>query len=427
MTVSSIAVKKAAGDAVREANVTPISSTSYSTEDFQKFQKGVISALSAVPSSYSKSGKGGHAGLIVNDARWNELIGERNATFTPHSQPTMATLDEKSTLAMIELAKFAYEGKLEEFYIQEGCEAGAKLLIEANVPEEALADLEDADTGFATVTARQMMEHLESNATVTDVFDKEQLYAAAQEPYDFDSTSSFKVFATNLKRHQKVLKSHAIILHDSVMMMSLLSQFKGHGGFKKEVEEWEVKSQADQTWDDFVKHFDAADHARRQRDKYGKKTAGESMYGNHQANQAFDMSDIKNFLSKEIDRKIGQGLTQVIDATEKQLEEQAYIAKLPKGDADKFTKAYSDELSKLREQVKTLEEEKTKLKASWKRRNDRRGRTRVTVGGEATGKKKMDTKCSLCNRWHPYVAETECWAHPNNRDKAPEGWKKADE
>ena len=421
MTVSSIAVKKAAGDAVKEANVTPISSTSYSTEEFQKFQKGVISALSAVPSSYSKSGKGGHAGLILDDAKWNELIGESNATFTLHPQPTMATLDDKSTLAMIELAKFAYEGDLEEYYIQEGCEAGAKLLIEANVPEEALADLEDADTGFATVTARQMMAHLEGNATVTDVFDKEQLYAAAQEPYDFGSTSSFKVFATTLKRHQKVLKAHAIVLHDSVMMMSLLSQFKGHGGFKKEVEEWEVKSQADQTWVNFVKHFDAADHARRQRNKYGKKTAGESMYSNHQANQAFDMSDMKNFLSKEIDRKIGQGLTQVIDATEKQLEEQAHVA------TDKWSKSSSDELSKLREQMKALEDENSKLKASWKSRNGRRGRTRLTVGGEATGKKKMDTKCSLCNRWHPYVAEADCWAHPHNRDKAPEGWKKADE
>ena len=426
MTVSSITVKKAASDAVKDSNVTPITSADYSTEEFQKFSKSVISALSAVPSSYNNgnNGKGGHAGLIIDDAKWSELIGVNNATFTPHVQPKMATLTDQSTLPAIEIAKLEYDTKLEAYFIQQGCEAGAKLLIEANVPDEALADLEDVDTGFTTVTAKQMMDHLESNATVTDVFDKEQLYASAQEPYDLEGTTSFKIYATNQKRKQKVLKSHNIILHDSIMMMPLLSQFKGHGDFKKEVEEWEVKSHTDQTWNNFVQHFDAADHARRQRNKYGKKTAGESMY----ANQALDMSDMKAYLSSEIDRRIGQGLTEVIDATERQLEDRAYVATQPKDHADKWTKGQADELSKLRDQLKTLEDENKKLKHG--RQRSRGRRTRVTVGGESVtydNKKKMDKKCPLCGRWHPYVAEADCWAHPDNRDKAPEGWKKADE
>ena len=112
------------------------------------------------------------------------------------------------------------------------------------------------------------------------------------------------------------------------MMIPLLSQFKGHEGFKKELEEWEVKCQADQTWDNFVKLFDTANHARSRYNKYGKKTAGESMYSNHQANQAFDMTDMENDLSKEIDGKIGQGLTQVINATEKQLKVERIVLKI---------------------------------------------------------------------------------------------------
>ena len=249
-----------------------------------------------------------------------------------------------------------------------------------------------------------MMEHLAENATVTDVFDTEEVYVDATEAYDFDGKTSFINFCKQNVRARKVLKKRGVELHETVVMMSLLSQFKSNGNFEKEVTEWEAKTTG-KGWDEFVKHFSTADHNRRRRIKFGKKAAGESMY----ANNVMDINSLKGQLSNELSKQLAKGLAEVVSAAQQEVHDSVNMAVGSK-DTSSSTSSSSDsdmakEIAKLRKEMKEVKEENKKLKSGKGNRN---------------GNKKMTTKCSHCNRWH-------CFALPANAGKAPAGWKKADE
>ena len=169
------------------------------------------------------------------DAAYQNLLQDATATFIAHTKPN------RTATAKIALAKEAHVSDWEQYYTQEGVEDAPKFLIITNVPEEALVEIQDDDTDFENVTPQEMMDHLRTNARVTDVFHKKQLLDALNEPIEFEGDLPLKGHFKNVDATIKLLKKHNITASESIIMVTLLEQIKAHGDFKEEVLKWEQK------------------------------------------------------------------------------------------------------------------------------------------------------------------------------------------
>lgn len=272
-----------------------------------------------------------------------------------------------------------------------------KYLILTNVPPETLVEIEDDDTKFENVTPLEMMDHLRTNARITNVFDKKQLLDALHKPIDFDGDLPLKGHFKNVDVSIKQLMKHNINASKSIIMVTLLEQIKGRGDFKEEVIKWELKPAAMQTWVEFKKYFSAADHKRRQWDQYRAKTACTS---GATANQVQTIADFKT--------DIDENLLALAHATTTGLN-----AVMEKPAPKATTKASTTTTAE------SLAEKVTALKAKLKRMKATKS-TNKTKGDNTN--KPPRVKCTHCNRYHPKIPADKCWALPANQATKPEGW-----
>ena len=376
----------------KAASVIPLSKVDYTREEYNKFEKSLVTVARSVKSEHN-GGKHGFAGIILNDAAYQKLLKDPTATFIAHTKPNRtATYTATATPAEISLAKEAHVADREQFYTQEGVEDALKFLILTNVPEEALVEIQDDDTEFENVTPREMMDHLRTNARVTDVFDKKQLLDALNEPIDFEGDLPLKGHFKNVDTTVKLLKKHNITASESIIMVTLLEQIKAHGDFKEEVLKWEQKAIVLQTWKDFKTYFADADHERRQRDQYGAKTARTVGATINNVNGLTSIAELKEYMDNSL-LALAQATTAGLNA----------VMEKPTA-----TAAATNNSSQLESKVKELEAELKRVKAG--------------KGGNSETKAPR-VKCTHCNRYHPNVPADKCWALPANQAGKPDKWK----
>ncbi len=381
--------------AAKAMAVVSITRVDYTVEEFNKFEKSLVTIARSVMSDHN-GGLHGYAGLILNTAAYQKLLNSTTETFIEYVKPTRtAAYTAASTAVEIALAKEDHAADREQFYTQEGVKDALKTLILTKVPAETLVEIEDDDTEFENVTPLEMMTHLRTNARVTDVFDKKQLLDALNEPVDFNGELPLKGHFKNVDATIKLLKKHHIDASESIVMITILEQIKGHGDFKEEVLKWELKP-AGQSWVDFKQYFSAADHERRQRDQYGAKTArtvGAS------ANHVTTINDLKAYIDENL-MALAHATTAGINAV------------LDRPQATSTAEMTTSE-KKIDDKVKMLEAELKRLKAA--------------ANGKGSGNgdkdKKITPRCAHCNRYHPNVPAEKCWSLDANKTAKPEGWK----
>lgn len=399
MSGGNVTIKNTAHASIvaKAESVATISRVEYTVEEYNKFEKSLVTIARSVMSDHN-GGQHGYAGLILETASYRKLLKSTTATFTAHAKPTRtATYTPTATAGEIALAKENHAADREQYYTQEGVRDALKYLILTNVPPETLVEIEDDDTEFENVSPLEMMDHLRTNARVTDVFDKKQLLDALHEPIDFDGDLPLKGHFKNVDASIKQLKKHNIDASESIIMVTLLEQIKGHGDFKEEVIKWELKPATTQTWVEFKKYFSAADHERRQRDQYGAKTARTS---GATANQVQTIADIKTYIDENL-LALAHATTAGLNAV---MEKPA-----PKATTKASTTTTAESLA---EKVTALEAELKRLKAT-------KGTTKAE--GDNTNKPPR-VKCPHCNRYHPKIPADKCWALPANQATKPEGW-----
>ena len=398
MSGGNVTIKNTAHASIvaKAATVATISRVEYTVEEYNKFEKSLVTIARSVMSDHN-GGQHGYAGLILKTAAYHKLIKSTTATFTEHVKPTRtATYTATATAGEIALAKETHAADREQYYTQEGVRDALKYLILTNVPPETLVEIEDDDTEFENVTPLEMMDHLRTNARVTNVFDKKQLLDALHEPIDFDGELPLKGHFKNVDASIKQLKKHNIDASESIIMVTLLEQIKGHGDFKEEVIKWELKPAATQTWVDFKTYFSSADHERRQRDQYGAKTARTS---GATVNQVQTIADIKTYIDENL-LALAQATTAGLNAV---MEKPS-----PKATTKASTTTTAESLA---EKVTALEAELKRMKA-----------TKGTKDNGDNTNKPPRVKCTHCNRYHPKISADKCWALPANQTTKPDGW-----
>ena len=381
--------------------VATITNVDYTLEDYNRFEKSLVTIARSVKSEHN-GGKHGYAGVILRTAAYHKLLGSTTETFVAHPKPPRTAVYDPATAtpAVISKAKEDHLADREQYYTQEGVIDALKYLILTNVPKEALVEIEDSDTEFENVTPLEMMNHLRTNARVTDVFDKKQLLNELNTPIIFDGDLPLKGHFKHVDAQIKLLKKHNVDVSESIIMVTLLEQIKAHGDFKEEVSKWELKPLASQTWVEFKQHFAAADHERRQRDQYGAKTAktiGATV------NHVTTVTDLKAY--------VDNNLLALAHATSASINAAVNVTTTPTQSTNKATGTENGELLAA---IKAIQNEIKQLKGANNGGSNKGGNTGAT--------KTPRVKCKHCNRYHPKVPDDKCWALPGNATGKPDGW-----
>lgn len=394
MSGGNVTIKNTAHASIiaKTAAVITITNVDYTLEEYNRFEKSLVTIARSVMSEHN-GGQHGYAGVILRTAAYRKLVADTTAVFAPFTKPTRTpTYATTATTVEIKQAQEANAADREQFYTQEGVVEALKYLILSNTPAETLVELQDDDTDFENVTPLEMMEHLRTNARVTDVFDKKQLLDNLNAPIDFSGTLPLKGHFKNVDASIKLLKKHNVMASESIIMVTLLEQIKAHGEFKEDVSKWELLATASQTWTEFKKFYAAADHERRQREQYGAKTARSV---GATVNHVTTVADLKAYIDDNL-LALAQATTAGLNA----------VMETPTTAAPGKDKA---EPNTMEDKIKALEAELKRMKNG----NNSGGKSET---------KASKTKCTHCNRYHPKVPADKCWSLPGNQASKPEGW-----
>ena len=195
MSTNATATRSAAYNTIIASSdaVTPITSESYTTDDYIQLRKGLISASKSVPTTLC-GGTTGHAFIILDAASLDLLVGTATTRTFAVAPSTIPAYDPTDSATQVAIKEAAWHSIIELFHTQEGCKEGLKKLIIKNVPSNAIVELEDEEFGFESVTPLELMEHLESNCEVVDCLDVKELMTQRDAPINLDGDETLKTF-----------------------------------------------------------------------------------------------------------------------------------------------------------------------------------------------------------------------------------------
>ena len=194
MIVGAAATRNTAYNAVMARKVRRLKKADYSIKEFNGFRKHLLGAALSVPSTLA-DGESGHVYLLLDDnglSKFTKVIGlTQKRVPNPGTTPLILGNDSHAIIAQ-KTAK--QNSDCDAYYSQEGAYDGLKDQMINNVPKICLQALEDEDTGFLLVTPRQMLEHLQARAEVTDPAQIYTLLTERDEPIDFEGEEVLATF-----------------------------------------------------------------------------------------------------------------------------------------------------------------------------------------------------------------------------------------
>lgn len=208
-------------------------------------------------------------------------------TFSPPTEPlpydpaalTVTNAAQREQM----LAK--HEQKKANYAYYATVEDGLKQAIIAHVPEELISDLDDDEVGFANCTLRELLNQLLTETKQNQGTTKRaELRQTLQEPWNGDKIIKF--FKRQETRRSMIEKAGVVISDSQLVDDTVLLIFKAGFLTKQEIEVWENKSAADQTWANVKTYF--GDIYRTRTNINPGNTASDLGYGTEQANALQD-------------------------------------------------------------------------------------------------------------------------------------------
>mmetsp|Transcript_11217 Transcript_11217/g.19107 ORF Transcript_11217/g.19107 Transcript_11217/m.19107 type:complete len:395 (-) Transcript_11217:116-1300(-) len=373
--------------------VVGLQSSDYTTSQFKAFKKSILQVLRYCD----------HVHLVLVEAEYRQYMNDAGVVIpTPTDPGTSPNFTGLTDLGQIEHSKAIFNANKIAYYAQEGVSDAIKNIISKNVPESILSVLQDEEHGFANVTALEMMTAIGDVATDNEAFSVAEMLQQYRTMPDLEANEPLGNYFHKAEKLAKKLSSETPnpVPNHGALQVELLAHIKAHGGYKDDVDVWEVKPSANRTWDEFKSFFKESDKKRRLLLKFGVSSQSSPFGAN---NVTDDEIDVK------ISTQVAAGLAQITKAVESSLD--IALATVPTSTSNRITSSTAAATKRIEE----LTQEVEKLK----KENGRNSRSRES-------QRKMDKKCPHCNRWHPYIAEEKCYGHPNFSGEVPSGWKKAD-
>ena len=366
-------------DEVRKETATKIHGQP-TDHDITLLEKELIAIAATIPSTLG-GGNHGHAGLIVEPAKYLTMTG--GTAFIQPGNPGIYPAGLAPNAAAGTRAREEAEHKelIAQYEIHKGVEQALKDIIIQAVDEDYLLEIEDETLGFLNETPRNMIIHLRNRGGALDFADTKTLLTERDQEWDASEIPT--IYFNRVEKAMQQLTRAGITSDLKERTDMALYYLKSTGEYDAAVREWEAKPVATRTWAN-IKIFMSAEYAKE--NKQNKQTA-KQMKANAIEEQAEATEELIANLTEAHTRQIEA----LIKANTEAMKEMMSLVK------DKT-------ITPINPTNQTSEEKKKKR--------------------EEKQKKFLNAPiCKHCGKKHPSKKEDECWELDKNAASRPASWK----
>ena len=366
-------------DEVRKETATKIHGQP-TDHDVTLLEKELIAIAATIPSTLG-GGNHGHAGLIVEPAKYLTMTG--GTAFIQPGNPGIYPAGLAPNAAAGTRAREEAEHKelIAQYEIHKGVEQALKDIIIQAVDEDYLLEIEDETLGFLNETPRSMIIHLRNRGGALDFADTKTLLTERDQEWDASEIPT--IYFNRVEKAMQQLTRAGITSDLKERTDMALYYLKSTGEYDAAVREWETKPVATRTWAN-IKIFMSAEYAKE--NKQNKQTA-KQMKANAIEEQAEATEELIANLTEAHTRQIEA----LIKANTEAMKEMMNLVK------DKT-------ITPINPTNQTNEEKKKKR--------------------EEKQKKFLNAPiCKHCGKKHPSKKEDECWELDKNAASRPASWK----
>ena len=348
--------------------------------DVTLLEKELIAIAATIPSTLG-GGNHGHAGLIVEPAKYLTMTG--GTAFIQPGNPGIYPAGLAPNAAAGTRAREEAEHKelIAQYEIHKGVEQALKDIIIQAVDEDYLLEIEDETLGFLNETPKSMIVHLRNRGGALDFADTKTLLTERDQEWDASEIPT--IYFNRVEKAMQQLTRAGITSDLKERTDMALYYLKSTGEYDAAVREWETKPVATRTWAN-IKIFMSAEYAKE--NKQNKQTA-KQMKANAIEEQAEATEELIANLTEAHTRQIES----LIKANTEAMKEMMSLVK------DKT-------ITPTNPTNQTSEEKKKKI--------------------EEKQKKFLNAPiCNHCGKKHPSKKEDECWELDKNAASRPASWK----
>lgn len=211
----------------------------------------------SVPSTRG-GGAHGHLAILMSAAKYAEL--PNTIAFNEPAHPGEAPHHAAdATQFQIAETNRLFNVQIEDFKIYQSVKTSIKDLIRKAVPDIYLNELAEERFGYANVTPRTMLEHLETTygsvieADLTKNLEDIQKQWSPEQPLE-DLFKQIRICRAFAEGHDTITEKSAV--------RYALTNLENTGVFKEAVKEWKTKDENQKTWTNFKSHFQEANKLR---------------------------------------------------------------------------------------------------------------------------------------------------------------------
>lgn len=240
--------------------LTPIEPGGTLTPRIVRTWKRELFANAIAVHSHRGGGTHGHLGILLNNAAYHAYAGA-GVNFDAPDYPGQAPVyGAHATAAQLAATKDTWERNMKDFETKVAVnKALCKLIINA-CPDEYIAELKNTTIGYANVTAKAFLEHLQTNygaLTPDDIVNNRTLMDKAWSP-----NTPIQTLWIQIKECQDVATEAGNPISATDAVNSALANIENTGQFSDAVREWRSKAIADWTLANLKIHFNKAERER---------------------------------------------------------------------------------------------------------------------------------------------------------------------
>ena len=367
-------------DEVRKESATKIFGQP-TANDITQLEKELIAIAAAIPTSLG-GGNHGHAGIIIEDARYQILT--NGTQFVTPANPGIypENIAGNAANAVRSRAEALHKARIQEFEIYAGVEQALKDIILEAVDNDYMLEIEDEILGYLNQTPQQMINHLRSRGGHLDFTDTRRLISERDSEWDTNEVP--QVYFNRVEKAIKQLERAGIQSNLNERRDMALYYLKAAGEYDAAVREWEAKPIADKTWQN-IKVFISTEYAKE--NKQNKLTAKQL-----KANLIEEQAEATEELIANLTEAHTKQMETLIKTSTESMKEMLNLMKTTAKDQSGGTNGGSND-----EKKKKREEKKKKYNQA--------------------------PVCKHCNKKHPSKLESECWELETNAASRPTNWK----
>jgi hypothetical protein len=237
--------------------------------DITLLKKELIAITATIPTTLG-GGNHGHAGLIVEPAKYLTMTG--STALTPLTNPGIypAGLALNAAARMQAREEALHKELIPQYEILKSVKQALKDIIINAVEGDFLLKMEDETLGFLNKTPRGIITHLQNRGGELEFANTKTLLLLTKRDQEWDASEVPTLYFNQVETAMKQLTHAGMPLDLKETTDTALYYLKSTGEFDAAVHEWKAKSAATKTWQN-IKSFMSAEYAKE--NKQSKLTA----------------------------------------------------------------------------------------------------------------------------------------------------------